>query len=181
VGRIGVVSTLVSPSLRPARYRARTDPRLHAIQPQSHQPLQDHLAQQCGEPPHALGIGTRQGSAQGRHIRQPGRSGPSITLRSIAAASSGLRSLCAVRALGGPRGDWALIREALQRGQLTGNARFIDEVAAILGQRIEHRKPRRPPGGRKINPSPLPLLCRWPNRSEQKGVSHSSVPDCYRA
>jgi REP-associated tyrosine transposase len=43
-----------------------------------------------------------------------------------------------------PEGEWALIREALQRGQLAGNARFIDEVAAILGRRIEHRKPGRP-------------------------------------
>ena len=43
-----------------------------------------------------------------------------------------------------PTGEWALIREALQRGQLTGNTRFIDEVAAILGRRIEHRKPGRP-------------------------------------
>jgi len=27
-----------------------------------------------------------------------------------------------------PRGDWELIRGAVQRGQLTGNARFVNEV-----------------------------------------------------
>ena len=45
---------------------------------------------------------------------------------------------------------WALIREALQRGQLTRNARFIDDVAAILCRRIGHRKPgrRRPEAGK---------------------------------
>ena len=37
-----------------------------------------------------------------------------------------------------------LIREALQRGQLTGNARFVDEVEAIIGRRIENRKQGRP-------------------------------------
>lgn len=44
-----------------------------------------------------------------------------------------------------PEREWTLIREALQRGQLTGNARFVDEVEGILGRRIEHRKPGRPP------------------------------------
>src|SRR5690606_6618729 len=32
-----------------------------------------------------------------------------------------------------------LIREALQRGQLTGNSRFVDEVERIAGLRIERR------------------------------------------
>ena len=50
-----------------------------------------------------------------------------------------------------PDGKWTLIREALPCRQLTGNARHIDEVAAILGRRIEHRKLRATaPGGRKI-------------------------------
>ena len=34
-----------------------------------------------------------------------------------------------------------LIRHAVQRGQLTGNSRFIDEVEAIVGRRILHRGP----------------------------------------
>jgi putative transposase len=40
-----------------------------------------------------------------------------------------------------PPGEWELIREAVGRGQLTGNRRFIDEVERIIGQRIEHRRP----------------------------------------
>jgi putative transposase len=44
-----------------------------------------------------------------------------------------------------PPGEWELIGSALQRGQLTGNERFIDEVAAIIGRRIEHRQQGRPP------------------------------------
>ena len=43
-----------------------------------------------------------------------------------------------------PDGEWALIRTAVQRGQLTGTSRFVDDVEAILGQRIEHRPPGRP-------------------------------------
>lgn len=43
-----------------------------------------------------------------------------------------------------PPGEWELIREAVQRGQLTGTARFVDEVAAIIGRRIERRKQGRP-------------------------------------
>jgi hypothetical protein len=42
-----------------------------ALKPQHDQPLQDHLAQQCGEPLHALGIGPGQRSAERRYIRQP--------------------------------------------------------------------------------------------------------------
>jgi len=37
-----------------------------------------------------------------------------------------------------------LIREALQRGQLTGNTRFADEVERLTGLRIERRGPGRP-------------------------------------
>ena len=36
-----------------------------------------------------------------------------------------------------------LIRESLQRGQLTGQQRFLDEVEAIIGRRIEQRGPGR--------------------------------------
>ena len=43
-----------------------------------------------------------------------------------------------------PRGEWELIREAVQRGHLTGNRRFTDEVESILGERIEHRRQGRP-------------------------------------
>jgi putative transposase len=43
-----------------------------------------------------------------------------------------------------PAGEWELIQEALQRGQLTGNARFVEEVERIIGRRIEHRRPGRP-------------------------------------
>lgn len=43
-----------------------------------------------------------------------------------------------------PNGEWNLIRDAVQRGQLTGRQRFIDEVEAILGKRIEHRSRGRP-------------------------------------
>jgi putative transposase len=43
-----------------------------------------------------------------------------------------------------PGGEWELIREAVQRGQLTGNARFTDEVADILGRRVERRGRGRP-------------------------------------
>jgi len=43
-----------------------------------------------------------------------------------------------------PTGDWELIREALQRGQLTGTKRFSDAIEAIIGQRIENRKQGRP-------------------------------------
>jgi len=39
-----------------------------------------------------------------------------------------------------PTGEWELIREALQRGQLTGAKRFSDEIEAIIGRRIENRK-----------------------------------------
>ena len=43
-----------------------------------------------------------------------------------------------------PDGEWGVIREALQRGQLTGTKRFVDEVEGIIGRRIEHRKWGRP-------------------------------------
>ena len=40
--------------------------------------------------------------------------------------------------------ELCMIREALQRGQLTGNSRFIDEVERIAGLRIERRGQGRP-------------------------------------
>ena len=43
-----------------------------------------------------------------------------------------------------PDGEWRLIRDAVQRGQLTGSGRFVDEVEAIIGKRIEKRSPGRP-------------------------------------
>ena len=43
-----------------------------------------------------------------------------------------------------PANEWELIREALQRGQLTGTERFVGEVGAIVGRRIENRKQGRP-------------------------------------
>jgi putative transposase len=43
-----------------------------------------------------------------------------------------------------PEGEWRLIRTAVQREQLTGSGRFVDEVERILGRRIERRKPGRP-------------------------------------
>jgi len=42
-----------------------------------------------------------------------------------------------------------LIRDALQRGQLTGTGRFVDEVERIIGIRVEQRgqgRPRRKTG-----------------------------------
>lgn len=46
-----------------------------------------------------------------------------------------------------PEGEWEGIRDAVQRGQLTGNGRFVAEVERILGRRIEHRRPGRPDKG----------------------------------
>ncbi len=43
-----------------------------------------------------------------------------------------------------PAGEWEFIREALQRGQLTGSSRFSDEVEGIIGRRVENRKQGRP-------------------------------------
>ena len=43
-----------------------------------------------------------------------------------------------------PGGEIKLIKEAIQRGQLTGNTRFVDEVERIAGLRIEQRGRGRP-------------------------------------
>ncbi|YAF59305.1 hypothetical protein DOCECA_03885 [Pseudomonas sp. E102] len=50
-----------------------------------------------------------------------------------------------------------LIRDALQRGQLTETGRFVDEVERIVGIRIEQRGQGRPRGEQK-NKS-VPFLC----------------------
>lgn len=43
-----------------------------------------------------------------------------------------------------PSGELELIRDALQRGQLTGNSRFVDEMEHITGLRIIGRGQGRP-------------------------------------
>ena len=43
-----------------------------------------------------------------------------------------------------PEGEWDRIREAVQRGQLTGSKRFVDEVADKIRRRIEQRGRGRP-------------------------------------
>lgn len=45
---------------------------------------------------------------------------------------------------GTPGGEMTLIREAVKRGQLTGNTRFAAQVEQIIGRRIEARGPGRP-------------------------------------
>jgi putative transposase len=37
--------------------------------------------------------------------------------------------------------EWPLIRQSLQRGQLTGNSRFVDEIARKIERRVEFRGP----------------------------------------
>ena len=43
-----------------------------------------------------------------------------------------------------PSGEWDMIREAVQRGQLTGSGRFVEEVAEKIGRRVEFRGQGRP-------------------------------------
>jgi putative transposase len=50
-----------------------------------------------------------------------------------------------------PDGEWDLIREALQRGQLTGDKRFGEEVEGIVGRRIECRGQGRPRKPSRVN------------------------------
>ncbi len=47
-----------------------------------------------------------------------------------------------------PEQELTLKREALQRGQLTGGQRFVNEVEQIIGCRIERRRPGHPPSRR---------------------------------
>ena len=49
---------------------------------------------------------------------------------------------------GVPEQELSLMRVALQRGQLTGTQRFVNEVEQIIGCRIERRRPGRPPSRR---------------------------------
>jgi putative transposase len=53
-----------------------------------------------------------------------------------------------------PAGELDLIRSAAHRGQLTGTDRFTEEVADILGRRVERRGPGRPQN-KKIDLSPF--------------------------
>jgi len=72
-----------------------------------------------------------------------------------------------------PTGEWSVIREALQRGQLTGHSRFVDEVEAIVGRRIEHRKqgrPRKYENGVGLLFYP-PIRLFWPPRRCNFGAS----------
>jgi putative transposase len=48
-----------------------------------------------------------------------------------------------------PEGELKLIRTAVQRGQLTGDQEFLDQVAEKLGWRVESRKHGRPEKRRK--------------------------------
>ncbi|HBN8288962.1 TPA: transposase, partial [Pseudomonas aeruginosa] len=43
-----------------------------------------------------------------------------------------------------PAEELRLIREAVQRGQLTGNQRFVDEIERVAGVRIERHGQGRP-------------------------------------
>jgi len=43
-----------------------------------------------------------------------------------------------------PDNEWDHIRQAVQRGQLTGNNKFVDEVEQVLGKRVEFRVQGRP-------------------------------------
>ena len=42
------------------------------------------------------------------------------------------------------QGEWEQIREAIQRGQLTGGKRFVADVARNIGRRVERRGRGRP-------------------------------------
>ncbi len=48
-----------------------------------------------------------------------------------------------------PEDEWKLIREATQRGQLTGGKKFTQEIAQKLGLRMELRGPGRPKKDKK--------------------------------
>jgi putative transposase len=43
-----------------------------------------------------------------------------------------------------PDGEWRMIRASLQRGQLTGSSRFVDEIEQKIARRVEFRGPGRP-------------------------------------
>ncbi len=48
-----------------------------------------------------------------------------------------------------PENEWQLIRAATQRGQLTANRKFEQEISKKLGRRIESRGPGRPKKNKK--------------------------------
>jgi len=43
-----------------------------------------------------------------------------------------------------PEGEWELIRQSLQRGQLTGSSRFVEEIEHKIEKRVEFRGQGRP-------------------------------------
>ena len=43
-----------------------------------------------------------------------------------------------------PEGEWGLIRQSLQRGQLTGSSSFVDEIEKKIARRVEFRGQGRP-------------------------------------
>ena len=43
-----------------------------------------------------------------------------------------------------PEGEWELIRQSLQRGQLTGSTRFVEEIEHKIEKRVEFRGQGRP-------------------------------------
>lgn len=43
-----------------------------------------------------------------------------------------------------PEGEWSLIRQSLQRGQLTGSSIFVDEIENKIARRVEFRGQGRP-------------------------------------
>lgn len=43
-----------------------------------------------------------------------------------------------------PEGEWEMLRQAIQRGQLTGGDKFVEAVAKKIGRRIEFRGQGRP-------------------------------------
>lgn len=61
------------------------------------------------------------------------------------------RRYCDWVASGVPDEEWRLIRDAVQRGQLTGSERFRRDVEARIGRRIECRGPGRPAARNKDN------------------------------
>ena len=48
-----------------------------------------------------------------------------------------------------PEGEWELIRQSLQRGQLTGSARFVEEIEQKIERRVEFRGQGRPRKSKK--------------------------------
>jgi putative transposase len=48
-----------------------------------------------------------------------------------------------------PVGEWEIIRQAVQRLQLTGSNRFVEEVAKKIGSRVEFRGQGRPKKNKK--------------------------------